>query len=73
MNETGSVYKSDLAMKYFPKAATPKLARDNLTRWINRCKPLSMEMARTWPRYNTQSRYYTRQQVEIIYKYLGEP
>jgi len=67
----GLIRKSDLAMKYFPQATTPKLARDNLTRWINRCTPLLMEMAKT--HYNTHDWYYTPKQVELIYEYLGSP
>ena len=63
--------KTELALKYFPQASTPKQARDNLTRWINRCKPLSMALA--LHHYNTRSWYYTPQQVRLIYEYLGEP
>lgn len=70
-NERGLIRKNELAMKYFPHATTPKLARDNLTRWINRCKPLLMAMAQA--HYNTHDWYYTPRQVELIYEYLGEP
>ena len=70
-NDHGLIRKSDLAMKYFPNATTPKLARDNLTRWINRCTPLLHAMARA--HYNTHDWYYTPRQVELIYQYLGSP
>lgn len=68
---SGLIRKTDLAMKYFPDATSPKIARDNLTRWINRCKALSMAMAQTG--YRTSDWYYTPRQLALIYHYLGEP
>lgn len=68
---TGLIRKNELAMKYFPDAATPKLARDNLTRWINRCRPLYREFINL--HCNPHEWYYTPQQIKLIYKYLGEP
>lgn len=69
--DRGLIRKNELAMKYFPYATTPKLARDNLTRWINRCRPLLMALAKV--HYNTHDWYYTPRQVELIYQFLGEP
>lgn len=75
MNKTqkqqGLIRKNELAMKYFPNATSDKVARDNLTRWINRCKPLLMAMAST--HYNVHDWYYTPRQVDLIYHYLGSP
>lgn len=70
-NSRGLIRKNELAMKYFPNATTPKLARDNLTRWINRCKPLKRELIKQ--HYNPHEWNYTPKQVELIYEYLGEP
>lgn len=63
-------YKQELAMRYFPNDS-PKTARDKLTRWINRCKDLSMAMAKA--HYRTTDKYYTPRQVQLIFEYLGEP
>ena len=71
MNNHGLVRKNELAMKYFPQATSPKVARDNLTRWINRCEPLKAALSKT--HYNPHDWYYTPKQVELIYEYLGEP
>lgn len=70
MNENRIYYKQELAMRYFP-GDSPKVARDKLTRWINRCKPLSAAMART--HYRTTEKFYTPRQVALIFEYLGEP
>jgi len=70
-NPTGLIRKNELAMLYFPNATTPKLANDNLRRWIKRCKPLTKELAKSALR--STEKYYTPQQVKLIYKYLGEP
>lgn len=70
MNYSRTFYKQELAMLYFPDD-NPKVARDKLTRWINRCKPLSQAMAETF--YRTTSKSYTPRQVLLIIEYLGEP
>lgn len=67
----GLVRKSDLAMRYFPLATSPKVARDNLTRWINRNTELYEALAHA--HYNTHNWYFTPRQVKLIYEYLGEP
>ena len=67
------IRKYELALKYFPDAPSKKAATDNLTRAINRCKPLLMAMTRSKGGYNTRDKYYTPYQVALIYEYLGEP
>ena len=67
----GFVRKYDLAFKYFPHAPTKKAATDNLTRAINRCTPLLMQL--TQDGYSTTEKTYTPRQVALIYEYLGEP
>lgn len=67
----GFVKKNVLALKYFPDAPSKKAATDNLTRAINRCAPLQMELTQTC--YNVREKEYSPKQVEIICRYLGEP
>lgn len=70
-NNTGLIRKNELAMKYFPSASTPKVACNNLKRWINRCKPLLQALVKN--HCNPHEWYYTPQQVKLIYHYLGTP
>ena len=63
-------YKQELAMRYFPND-NPKIARDKLTRWVNRCTPLVRELAKL--QYRSSEKYYTPLQVDLIFQYLGEP
>jgi len=63
-------YKQELAMRYFP-GDNPRVARDKLTRWINRCTPLLSALAMV--QYRTTEKFYTPRQVELIFQYLGEP
>ena len=67
----GFVRKYDLAFKYFPNAPTKKAATDNLTRAINRCTPLLMQL--TQDGYSVTEKAYSPRQVALIYEYLGEP
>ncbi len=67
------IRKHELAFKYFPNAPSKHTATDNLTRAINRCKPLLMAMANSPGGYNVNSKTYTPIQVRLIYEYLGEP
>lgn len=63
--------KSELAMLYFPNASTPHIAQNHLASWIRRCRELSEAL-----RYCHQSpraKFYSRQAVELIVEYLGEP
>ena len=68
---TGLIRKNDLAFKYFPNAPTKKAATDNLTRAINRCTPLLMQLAQDG--YSTTEKTYSPRQAALIYEYLGEP
>ena len=67
------IRKNELAFKYFPDAPTKKAATDNLTRAINRCKPLLEALTRSPGGYSTLDKQYLPHQVELIYQYLGEP
>lgn len=69
--DNGLIRKNELAMKYFTKASTPKLACNNLRRWIKRCDALMSELEKS--NYNPHEWYFTPQQVKLIYLYLGEP
>ena len=69
--EIRSYGKSELAMRYFPKAQTPAGALSNLNFWIRRCTDLSAAlracgMAR-------KAKAYTPKEVALIIYYLGEP
>lgn len=68
--EIRSYGKSELAMLYFP-TATKKNAVDNLARWINRVPELVKAFSA--PGVNKRVHYFTRPQVELIFKYLDEP
>lgn len=67
----GFVRKNELALRYFPEAPTKKAATDNLTRAINRCTPLLMQL--THDGYSSTEKTYSPRQVALIYEYLGEP
>ena len=67
------IRKHELAFKYFPHSPTKKAATDNLTRVINRCKPLLEALTRSPGGYSTLDKQYSPHQVELIYHYLGEP
>lgn len=71
MRFAGLVRKTDLAMAYFPHATSPKVARDNLVRWINRCRPLCAALEQT--HYNRHGWYFTPRQTRLILEYLGGP
>lgn len=65
------ITKQELALRYFPNASSGKVANDKLRRWINRCTPLLMAMAKAG--YRTTEKNFTPRQVELITEYLGEP
>ena len=70
-HQQGFIRKCDLAFKYFPYAPTKKAATDSLTRAINRCTPLLMQLAHDG--YSTTEKTYSPRQVALIYEFLGEP
>lgn len=65
--------KYELALKYWDGQVpqNPKVVTNRLMRWINQNKPLLRELRKT--RYQAKNREFTPHQVEIIYKFLGEP
>ena len=62
--------KREIATLYFPDI-TPKSASEKLTSWINNCKPLTKQLAKTG--YRTGTHTLTDRQIGMIYDYLGEP
>ena len=62
--------KGELAMLYFPNHSKVNAAR-NLHRWITHCKGLMQELLAAG--YSATRRFYSRREVEVIVKYLGEP
>lgn len=69
--EIRSYGKSELAMRYFPKAQTPAGALSNLNFWIRRCTDLSVALRACGMARKAKS--YTPKEVALIVYYLGEP
>jgi hypothetical protein len=69
--EIRSYGKSELAMRYFPKAQTPSGALSNLNFWIRRCTDLSAALRACGMARKAKS--YTPKEVALIVYYLGEP
>ena len=67
------IRKNSIAFQYFPSAKSKKSATTNLARAINRCKQLREALANTKGGYQVSAKYFTPQQVRLIYDYLGEP
>ena len=63
-------YKSELAMMYFPQS-DKRNAVQNLKRWIRKCTQLTRELKVAG--YMPTRKFYSRREVELIVKYLGEP
>lgn len=64
------ISKSALALQYVPNV-TPHSAVNRLMAWINGCKALVNELAKTG--YSTRQKYLSAEQVKLIHEYLGEP
>jgi hypothetical protein len=62
--------KSELAQAYAPDIA-PHSALNRFSHWLKYNKSLSQELSDAG--YHTQQRLFTALQVEIIFRYLGEP
>ncbi len=62
--------KSYLAMLYAPGLGT-RGALNRLHRWLHSNEALMEELRRA--NYQERGRLLTNRQVEIIYRYLGEP
>ena len=65
-----SYTKAELALLYSPENC-PQAAARKLRRWILHCKPLLAEL--TAVGYDSASKRYSSKQVNVIFKYLGEP
>ena len=62
--------KGELAMLYFPDRNKANASR-MLLRWIHHCKGLVPELKKHG--FGLPKRFYSKKEVEIIVKYLGEP
>lgn len=62
--------KFQLAQLYFPDL-NDRSARRRLNRWIHQANGLQQELESTG--YSPLQHSFSQKQVEIIYKYLGEP
>ncbi len=62
--------KSDLAMLYAPELSV-RGALNRLYRWLHNDESLMAELRAA--NYRERSRVLTQRQLEIIYRYLGEP
>lgn len=71
MNEIKSYGKSELALLYFPTAATTSGALSNLNSWIRGNKQLSDELRSCG--MPPKSKFFTPKEVALIFHYLGEP
>ncbi len=69
-NTMKPISKSALALQYVPNV-TPHSAVNRLMAWINGCKALVNELAKTG--YSTRQKYLSAEQVKLIHEYLGEP
>ena len=62
--------KKELALLYFPNIS-PATARRHLIRWIMRNSKLMEELYAA--NYSLSDQYLTKEQVEIIFRYIGPP
>ena len=62
--------KTSLASLYFPDV-NATTAKQHLRRWIAYCKPLSDELRSIG--YNPAKHSFSRNEVKVIVKHLGEP
>lgn len=70
MKQKATYTRREIAMMYFPESKPVNAVRQ-LRRSICRCKPLSDEMNMYVSSANRQR--FTRREVKLIFKYLGEP
>lgn len=68
--ELRSYTKGELARLYSPRATRESAIR-MLNRYLHRCRGLLDELARLG--YRADDRRFTRQQVAVIFRHLGEP
>mgnify|MGYP002516268463 FL=1 len=63
--------KSDLALQYFPDAASAHTAVNHLMSWIRRNPELTEGLVKLG--YRKSAKYFTPKEVAMIVEYLGEP
>ena len=63
--------KSELALQYFPEAASAHTAVNHLMSWISRCKPLHDALVDQG--YRKTTKWLSPREVKLITEYLGEP
>ena len=63
--------KSELALLYFPNAATASGALSNLNYWIRCNNTLTMALQKCG--MPPHSKFFTPKEVSLIIEYLGEP
>lgn len=63
-------YVKELAALYFVNSS-PRAATTQLRRWIDRNQSMKSEL--TEAGYKDGQRVFTTRQVELIFRYLGEP
>ena len=69
--EIRSYSKKELALLYFPTAATPHAAVTLLMSWIRRCSPLAAELEKLGSQKT--AKWFLAREVRLIIHYLGEP
>ena len=69
--EIRSYAKKELALLYFPTAATPHAAVTHLMSWIRRCSPLAAELEKLGS--HKTAKWFIAREVRLIIHYLGEP
>ena len=69
--EIRSYSKKELALLYFPTAATPHAAVTHLMSWIRRCSPLATKLERQG--CHKTAKWFLAREVRLIIHYLGEP
>ncbi len=67
----GTITKCSLALAYYPEARSRKAATNRLLRWMNYCRPLMAELAKTG--YTPRQKTFTPRQAALVEEYLGEP
>ena len=63
--------KKELALLYFPTAASPHAAVNHLMSWIKRCKVLTEELEEMG--YQKTAKYFTSREIRAIIRQIGEP
>jgi len=67
-----SYSKAELAHLYAPELS-PKGAHNRLGRWINGDQQLLKALSQVGYFRHQQNHYFTKQEVEILVEFLGEP